>query len=175
MPRHSQYAQLRLFVVVWVSRYHQSLRAAHDDSSTCLTGCTRVSFCEYANYPTPQACRALVSRKRFWALHQTTSCQNRLTGSSPNKVPENRPRVSWNPKQIRALALVRLSDLRRSGRNLKGLLLENHWRRCSKGLRNLGQVSVSDLDRDLSGQVPKDDPERVSETLPRTLFGTDFG
>ena len=94
------------------------------------------------------------------------------TGSSPNKVPENRPRVSWNLKQIRALALVRLSDLRWSGRNLKGLLQENHWRGCSEGLRNPGQVSVSDLDRDLSGQVPQDDPERVSETLPRTLFGT---
>ena len=35
-------------------------------------------------------------------------------------------------------------------------------------------MSVSDLDRDLGGQVLKEDPERVSETLPRTLFGNDF-
>ena len=31
-------------------------------------------------------------------------------------------------------------------------------------------MSVSDLDRDLGGQVPKEDPERVSETFTEDLI-----
>ena len=33
-------------------------------------------------------------------------------------------------------------------------------------------MSVSDLDWDLGGQVPKEDPERESETLPRPYSHT---